>query len=249
MKFKDYFSAHAAHYAQFRPHYPEALFAYLASIAPDRTLAWDCATGNGQAAVALAQHFHQVIATDASERQIESTEQHERVQYRVASAERSGLKDRSLDLITVAQALHWFDLPAFFVEAQRVLKADGVVAVWAYNLLTVAPEVDAVVNRFYRETTGPFWPPEREMIEAGYSTIEFPFEKTATPHFEMRASWTLEQLLGYLRTWSATQRFIGARGFDPVDSLGEELRPFWSEADEQRTVRWPLDVRVGRLRV
>lgn len=247
MTFKDHFSAHAAEYAQFRPRYPEALFAYLAAISPGRETAWDCATGNGQAAVALTAHFAAVIATDASAAQIESAQKHERVAYRVASAERSGLDPNSIDLVTVAQALHWFDIPAFFGEAERVLKADAVVAVWAYNLLTVSSEVDAIVNKFYRATTGPFWPPERDIVEAGYRTIEFPFQEIAAPNFAMETQWNLGQLLGYLRTWSATQKFIAARGYDPVDSLGDELRPFWSEADERRVVRWPLSMRVGKL--
>lgn len=247
MKFKDHFSAHAAAYARHRPRYPPALFEYLAAAAPNRGAAWDCATGNGQAAVALADQFQRVLATDASAAQIENAEPHRRIEYRVAPAESSGIEPHSIALITVAQALHWFDLPLFFAEAQRVLQPGGIIACWGYNLLTIAPEIDPLVNRFYRETTGPFWPAEREMIETGYGTIEFPFDEITPPPFEMRALWNLDQLLGYLRTWSATQKFISARGFDPVDSLSEALGRVWGGADAWRAVRWPLHGRVGRL--
>ncbi|HMJ06437.1 MAG TPA: class I SAM-dependent methyltransferase [Chthoniobacterales bacterium] len=246
MSFKDHFSGHAAEYARFRPVYPAALFAYLASLAPEHNRAWDCATGNGQAARGLAHHFQLVTATDASAEQIAKAEPHERVEYRIAPAEKSGLDASSIDLVTVAQALHWFDITAFLGEVQRVLKPRGIVAVWAYNLLTICPPVDRLVQEFYAETTGPYWPPERALVESGYSALAFPFEELAPPAFEMEAHWRLEQLLGYLRTWSATQKFVAARGFDPVDALGERMRESWGERGEERLVRWPLTLRVGR---
>lgn len=246
MSFKDHFSGHASDYARYRPHYPAEMFTALASLAPTGELAWDCATGNGQAAVALAAHFARVIATDASAPQIENAEPNERVEYRVAPAESSGLETGTVDLISVAQALHWFDIPAFLREAERALKPNGLLAISAYNLLTVAPEVDALVNQFYFETTGPFWPPERDIVEAGYRTIAFPFPELELPPFQMRSEWKLGQLLGYLRTWSATKNFIAAHGYDPVDSLGEELRPLWGGEDEVREVRWPMALRVFR---
>jgi len=247
VKFKDHFSGHAGQYARFRPQYPEALFSYLALLAPARELAWDCATGNGQAAIGLAAHFERVIATDASSQQIESAEPHSRVEYRVAPAENSRLPADSVDLVTVAQAVHWFDVPAFCTEAEHVLKPEGVIAVWAYNFLRASPEVDALVNRFYFETTAPYWPPERAIVESGFRDLEFPFEEITPPLFEMSAQWSLEQLLGYLRTWSATQKFIQTRGFDPVVSLGEELRRWWGDPEHAQTVRWPLSVRVGMV--
>jgi SAM-dependent methyltransferase len=248
MKFKDHFSGHAAEYAKFRPHYPGELFAYLASISPRHELAWDCATGNGQAAVGLAPHFEKVIATDASAQQIENAESNERISYRVAPAEASGIKSESVDLILVAQALHWFDLDAFFVEAKRVLKEDGVLAISSYNVLEIVPEIDAIIWKFYRETTGPFWPPERDLVETDYKHIQFPFEELPSRQFEMRTQWNLNQLLGYLRTWSATKKFIAARGFDPVDSLVKELGAVWKNPEEMREIKWPLHLRVGVLR-
>lgn len=244
MKFKDHFSGHASDYARYRPHYSPEMFKHLASLAPSRELAWDCATGNGQAAVALAPFFRRIIATDASAPQIANAEPNERVEYRVAPAEASGLESNTIDLISVAQALHWFNHGAFFAEAERVLKPDGILAVSAYNLLTVSPEIDALVNHFYFETTGPFWPPERDIVEAGYRTIEFPFPELEVPPFAMRCDWKLEQLLGYLRTWSATRKFIAENGYDPVDSLGEEMRRYWKDENAVREVRWPVTLRV-----
>ena len=245
MKFKDHFSGHAVDYAKFRPHYPGELFEYLASISPRHELAWDCATGNGQAAVGLARHFGSVIATDASAQQIESAEPDDRISYRVALAEASGIDSASVDLILVAQALHWFDLDAFFTEAKRVLKEDVVLVISSYNVLEIAPGIDAIIRKFYRETTGPFWPPERELVETDYKDIQFPFPELSPVPFEMREQWNLDQLAGYLRTWSATQKFIAARGFDPVDSLMEELGAFWNNPEQVREIKWPLHVRVG----
>src|SRR5207237_4366038 len=195
-KFKDHFSGHAVEYAKFRPHYPEELFEHLASISPRHELAWDCATGNGQAAVGLARHFEKVIATDASAQQIESAEPDERISYRISPAEASGIDSASVDLILVAQALHWFDLDRFFTEAKRVLKDDGVLAISSYKVLEITSEIDVIIWKFYRETIGPFWPPERDLVETDYNTIEFRFTKLAHRQFETTAQCNLNQLLG-----------------------------------------------------
>src|SRR6266404_1032291 len=208
MNFRDHFSAQAADYAKFRPHYPTELFDYLSDIAPDNEIAWDCATGNGQAAVALASKFRNVIATDASEKQIKNAARHERIDYRVVTAEKSGIDSGKIDIITVAQALPWFALDLFYAEAKRVLKPQGVLAVWGYNILRIAPDVDNVINHFYEEIVGPYCPPERRVIEKGYAHLAFPFAELDPPQFRMEAYWSLEPLQGYLRTWSATQRFI-----------------------------------------
>jgi len=247
MKFKDHFSGHAVEYAKFRPHYPDEMFEYLASVSPQRELAWDCATGNGQAAVGLARHFDSVTATDASAQQIESAEPNDRISYRVAPAEASGIDSASVDLILVVQALHWFDIDRFFTEAKRVLKEDGVLAISSYKILEIAPEIDAIIWNFYCKTTGPFWPPERELVETDYKDIKFPFAELPPLCFEILARWNLDHLAGYLRTWSATQKFIAARGFDPVDSLVEELRALWKNPEQVREIKWPLLLRVGVL--
>ena len=245
MTFKDHFSQQAADYAKFRPRYPQKLFDYLGSIAPSRQLAWDCGTGNGQAAIGLASVFGRVIATDASEKQIANAQSHERVEYRVAPAENSGIGSETLDLVMVAQALHWFDLDCFYAEARRVLKPSGILAASAYNLLHIEKAIEEVVNRYYHEVVGPFWPPERRLVEQ-FADLPFPFPEIAAPKFEMTAHWNLEHLLGYLRTWSSTQRFIAARGFDPLEQITDDLCTAWGKHGQKRRLTWPLTIRIGR---
>jgi ubiquinone/menaquinone biosynthesis C-methylase UbiE len=220
------------------------LFGWLGSIAPTRELAWDCATGSGQAAVELAEVFGRVIATDASEKQVANAERHARVEYRIGTAEQSGLEAGSVDVVTVAQALHWFDLDRFYDEVRRVLKPGGVLAAWAYKLAMVSPQIDAVVNHYYSEVVGPYWPPERVLVEK-FEELPFPFAAVEAPPFQMVADWSAEQLLGYLRTWSATQRFMVAEKRDPLENIEQELQETWGE--EVRRVVWPLTVKVGRL--
>ena len=245
MTFKDHFSKQAADYAKFRPRYPQKLFEYLGSIAPNRGLAWDCGTGNGQAAVGLATVFDHVIATDASEKQIANAQPHEHVEYRVAAAENSSIKSGIIDLIMVAQALHWFDLDRFYAEARRVLKPNGVLAASAYKFFHITPAIDEVVNRrYYEEVVGAFWPPERMLVEK-FEELPFPFAEIETPSFEMIAQWHLEHLVGYLRSWSATQRFIAANERDPVTEIDDNLRDAWGDAEQTRKVVWPLILRVG----
>jgi SAM-dependent methyltransferase len=242
--FKDHFSGHADAYARYRPTYPPALFDWLADAAPDRERAWDCATGNGQAALELAERFAEVVATDASEEQVHAAFPHPRVTYRVAPAERSRLPASSMSLVTVAQALHWFNIPAFFAEARRALKPGGLLAVWAYRLFESTPEVNGIVDHLYRGVVGPYWPPERQMIMDGYASVELPFERVEAPPFAMEARWTLDDALGYLRTWSATQRYVKAHGTDPVAEAAPELARAWGHGE--RAVRWPLVMLVGR---
>ena len=242
--FKDHFSKQAADYAKFRPRYPHEMFEYLGSLAPSRKLAWDCGTGNGQAAVGLASVFDRVIATDASEKQIANAQAHERVEYRVARAEESALESASIDLIMVAQALHWFDLDRFYDEVRRVLKKNSVLAASAYNLLHVEPAIDEVINRYYYEVVGPFWPPERVLVEK-FEELPFPFSEIQAPSFEMIGQWNLEHLVGYLRSWSATQRFIAANKRDPLEAIADDLRAAWGDPGQMRKVVWPLILRVG----
>jgi SAM-dependent methyltransferase len=244
MSFKDHFSKHAADYAKFRPRYPQELFAYLGSIAPSRQLAWDCGTGNGQAAVGLASVFDRVIATDASETQIANAQSHERIAFRVAHADNSGIASQTIDLIMVAQALHWFDLDRFYAEARRVLENNGVCAASAYNWLHVEPAIDEVVNRYYYEVVGPFWPPERKLVEQ-FADLPFPFRGIDAPKFEMTAQWNLDHLIGYLQTWSSTQRFIAAHASDPLEKIIDELRVEWGDSQQPRNVTWPLILRIG----
>src|SRR5512143_4103348 len=242
-KFSDHFSPVAPRYAAFRPGYPDALFEWLAGLAPSRALAWDCATGNGQAAEGLARHFERVVATDASAAQIAAAAPNPRIYYRVAAAEESGLPPSSADLVTVAQALHWFDLQRFYGEVERVLVPGGVLAAWTYGMLeTGDAKIDALLDEFYTATLGPFWPPERRHVETGYRTLPFPYPELPAAQFSMERRWTLEELLGFLRTWSATVRFTEINRLDPVEPLGKKIAPLWEGA---RMIRWPLAIRAG----
>jgi SAM-dependent methyltransferase len=246
MAFHDHFSDRAADYARFRPTYPADLFSWLGAVAPSRHLAWDCGTGNGQAAVALAGHFEQVIASDPSADQLALAVPHPRVRYQRGLEAESGLPDATADLVTAAQALHWFDLPAFYREAARVLRPGAVLAVWSYGLHRVEPGIDAVFDHFYRETVGPWWPPERHHVESGYRTLPFPFPDDPVPEFDMAAELDLGGLLAYVGTWSAVKRMARDTGIDPMPALREVLGPVWGDAGLRRRVRWPLAVRVGR---
>jgi SAM-dependent methyltransferase len=246
VNFKDYFSGHSVDYARYRPTYPSALFEYLASLSPSTELAWDCATGNGQAAVSLADYFLRVIATDASADQIANSRKHDRVSYVVALAEQSGIESSSVDLVTVAQALHWFATNAFFREVKRVLKPGGVIAVWCYNLVEVEPEIDVVLRRFYSETVGPYWPPERALVEAHYSTIAFPFREISPQSFKLEADWSLADLVGFVQTWSATKRYIAVRGSDPVEAFAEVIMKLWGDTSTLKHISWPLHLRIGK---
>jgi SAM-dependent methyltransferase len=244
--FEDNFSNHAATYARYRPGYPTALFERLAQTAQVCELAWDCGCGNGQSAVALAQHFNRVIASDGSERQIAHACRHERVHYRVALAEASGIPPCSVDLITVSQALHWFDLPRFYSEVKRVLRSGGVIAAWCYDSTIIAPTIDPLLARYGRTTVGRFWSPSVRLTRDHYRGIPFPFRELEFPSFTAEAFWNLSDLTGYLTSWSATQEFIRLNGYSPVDELKRELDAVWGDPSSRRRIQWPLYLRVGR---
>jgi SAM-dependent methyltransferase len=244
--FKDHFSVAAHEYDRYRPGYPGALIDFLADLAPGTALAWDCATGTGQAAVALAARFSRVIATDASEAQLVHAVAHPRVEYALACAEDCGLEGGTADLVTVAQALHWLDLERFYAEVRRVARPGAVFAAWTYSLADADPAIDPLVEAFYREME-PWWPPERSHVEDGYRCLPFPFQPLAAPGFEIREAWPLARLLGYFSTWSAVNRCRADTGRDPVIVLGERLARAWGEPSQPRPVRWPLHLRVGRV--
>lgn len=245
--FEDHWSTQAGQYASFRPNYPDELLAYLASLVSQRELAWDCGTGSGQAAQGLAKYFTHVIATDGSADQIAQVVPSERIEYRVARAEDVNLPPHSVDLITSAQAVHWFDLDSFYPLVRRAAKPDGVLAVWMYHLPVISPDIDPIVESFYTNILAGFWPDRFYYLEARYRTLPFPFEEIETPAFEMRASWKLDQLSGFLDTWSAVRRFRSERGQHPLQILWPELSKAWGQPDQTRLIRWPVYLRAGKI--
>lgn len=243
---KDHFSSQAGEYSKFRPQYPEELIKYISSLSLKNDLAWDCATGSGQAAIHLVKYFKQVIASDASAKQIENASPHENISYKIFRAEKTEIESGSVDLVVVAQALHWLKIHKFYSEAKRVLKPDGIIAVWFYQLPLITPAVDKIIRKFYSKTIGKYWPPERQMIDDNYSSIPFPFKKLYSPQFKMKSLWSFEDLTGYLSTWSAVKRFEKAKGKDPVNLITKDLMNCFGEVDNIFEVNWPLTVWIGK---
>jgi SAM-dependent methyltransferase len=246
--FVDRFAFAAGNYASYRPRYPDALFEWLFEQLPTAQRVWDCGTGSGQAAVALASRFPHVVATDPSLAQLACAEGADRLDYAAMAAEKCAIQDRSVDLITVAQALHWFDRDAFFGEVKRVLRPDGLLAIWSYGLCEIDPALDEVLRHFHDVTVGPYWSPARRLVESGYAGIELPFNEVSAPDFPMQASWTLAQLGGYLATWSAVGQYRSATREDPVPAVMRVLGERWGGPETAREVRWPLRLRVGSPR-
>ncbi len=247
MSFKDHFSGHARGYAEARPTYPPALFAWLASLAPRRALAWDAGCGNGQAAVALAAHFDAVFATDPSAPQVDNAVAHPKVRYAVEPAETSTLAAASVDLVSVAQAYHWLDHARFAEEVRRVAAPGAVVATYGYDVMRIAPAVDAAIAELYDGMLGTDWPPERRHIDAHYATLPFPFEPIAWQPHAMAHDWTLAEVIAYHGTWSAVQRHRKRTGTDPLVRAGAAIGRVWGDPDARRRVEWPLFGRVGRV--
>jgi SAM-dependent methyltransferase len=243
-QFEDHFSNHSQLYAQHRPHYPEEIYAYLASIAPANSLTWDCGTGNGQAAIGLAKYFNNVYATDASAEQISHAYPHPKVDYHVEPAEHISLGDCTADLITVAVAVHWFNFDEFYREVKRVLKPNGILAAWTYSFTEISPEIDLLVKQYYYEIVGEFWPKRIHYLEEEYKTLPFPFKEIVSPAFVMKADWDVNQYAGFLNSWSATQRYKAQRGSHPLELIWDEFSAAWG--NEPRLVQWPLHFRIGR---
>ncbi|MCD6046032.1 MAG: ubiE/COQ5 methyltransferase family protein [Gammaproteobacteria bacterium] len=246
--FKDYFSGHAHQYSSARPTYPDNLFEYLITLVKGRDLAWDCATGNGQAAVKLAPYFKTVVATDASNAQLAEATPCSNVHYRIAVAEASSLESHSVDLITVAQAVHWFDFDKFYSEAKRVLKPDGIIAVWCYVLFhTDNDAVNQLIHTFYNDIVGQYWPPERKYLDEAYKTLPFPFtEILPVPEFAIVNHWSGKQIINYLQTWSGVKTYEVHCKENPVEKwLLPRLADCITDMDEPLTVTMPLVVKIG----
>ena len=243
---KDNFSTQAKGYSKYRPYYPSEMIAYIASFAENKQSALDVATGNGQVAVELAKHFKQVYATDISENQLANALQKDNIIYKVERAEQTTFVNHQFDLITVAQAIHWFDFDAFYKEVHRILKPDGVFAVLGYGLFIVNGESEKLLKHFYHDITGSYWDAERRYLDENYTTIPFPFEEVEVKQFTNEFTWTFEQLTGYLETWSAVQHYIKKNGSNPVDLVRDELKEYWEKGDKK--VTFPLLLRIGKLK-
>ncbi|MCP9339697.1 class I SAM-dependent methyltransferase [Stutzerimonas xanthomarina] len=239
------FSIRPDDYAQFRPTYPNSLFKWLAEQCPATRCALDVAAGSGQATRPLLDHFHRVVACDASSDQLTSSTDWRPAERFAGQAEQLPLRNGVVDLIVVAQALHWFATPAFFAEAKRVLSADGLFCAWCYSLLRIEPSLDAVIGQLHDEALSGYWPQGRASVDAGYRDIQAPFETFQPPAFAIEVHWNLSQLLGYLRTWSAVKRWQQTHGRDPVTQLEPEFRGVWGNPELQRRVRWPLHFIAG----
>jgi SAM-dependent methyltransferase len=244
---KDLFSKQSKKYAASRPTYPQPLFDFLAGIVDRKDLAWDCATGNGQAAVALSKYFRKVIASDISKKQIENAKRKSNIRYKVFPAEKATLEDGSVDLVTVAQALHWFNFEGFYKEAKRVLRKDGVIAAWAYGLHSISPGIDKVTHHLYEDILGEYWPEERKYIENKYEDVPFPFKQIPSPQFQIKLDWNLSELVDYLRTWSSVQKFMEKNSCDPVKQILGDLEKAWGSQQRKRQVVWPVYMKVGRF--
>jgi SAM-dependent methyltransferase len=251
--FKDYFSDRADGYAEFRPMYPPELVDYLAGLVSRHSLAWDCGCGSGQLSVPLTRRFDRVIATDASAAQLSRAAPHPKVEYRQARAEESGLPDASIDLAVSAQAAHWFDLPAYYAEVRRTARRDGdgrsecIVALICYGIHTIDEGVDPVVRHFYSNVLAEHWGPERRHVEQGYRSLSFPFDELQSPPMEIRLSWSLADMIGYVGTWSAARSLVKQEGRAPFETFCDRLAGVWGPAERVRTIRWPLSLRVGRV--
>ena len=248
-QFKDYFSSDPGNYKQFRPTYPQSLYDHLAAISPSTQRAWDVGCGNGQAAVELSKRFQQVDASDASEKQIAEAQTQINLNYHVSPAERIPAADHSLDLITVAQAIHWFNHELFFKEVDRALKPNGILAVWGYQLLYTNSKLDGLVEEFHSKTVGPYWPAERALLDNSYSKIQFPYSMQSAPQFQMQAQWQFSHLIGYLNTWSAVKQFEKHKGFNPVEAELQRFKDAWGDCESSNAVFWPLILYIGKKSV
>lgn len=244
--FKDHFSSISKNYHIHRPDYPDNLFSYLNSQVSQHDVAWDCATGNGQCALKLSTFFSKIIASDASTQQIKQSSHADNINYIVATAEYVPIRANCADLITVAQALHWFDIEAFTKEAARILNSEGVLAVWSYNLLNINPDVDTVINQLDKNILKNYWPPERALVENQYATIHMPFTELTTKPFQMEVEWSLGQLIGYLNTWSSVEAYKKQNRSNPLDLIKHPLLEAWGMENTIQSIRWPITMKLWR---
>ena len=246
----DHFSSTSREYSFSRPTYPDVLYRFLSDIAPNKDMAWDCATGNGQAAIGLCKYFKNVIASDASKGQLEHQFKRNNIMYEMFPAEKADIQDNSVDLITVAQAAHWFDLDKFYKEVTRISKSNGVLAIWSYGMHKIDNDIDKIGERLNvgGDILGRYWPRETDYVKEDYKTIPFPFKEIPAPKFEMTVNWNLDDLVCYMQTWSAVKRFSTEKKFNPLSLIMEELERLWGKRDKRKVVKWDINLRVGKIK-
>lgn len=249
MKFEDHFSELASTYSKYRPTYPPKLFEYLASSCKEQQQVWDCGTGNGQAARSLAEYFDRVFATDASKEQLEQAPNHPKIIFKNEPAETVSLDDSSTDLVTVAAAVHWFNFEKFYAEVKRVLKPGGIIAVWGYHLFKITPAIDKLLQRYYAEILKDYWPEQFHYVDTRYTDLPFPFDELSPPEFEMITDWDLDQVAGFLSSWSGTKNYQHSTSRHPLNEIWDELNNVWGDEKLKRTLYWPLHIRVGKMGV
>jgi ubiquinone/menaquinone biosynthesis C-methylase UbiE len=247
--FNDSFSKQSDIYLKYRPSYPTELFSYLSSLTEKHALAWDCGTGNGQAAISLSAFYEKVLATEPSESQIRYAMKSPKVSYFIEAAESSSIRTNTVDIVTIANALHWFNFDLFYKEVNRIVKSNGVIAAWSYGLPEISPEIDSIVKQFHDGTLGTYWQPQNRLVEKQYATIPFPFQPIPSPKFYIEKVFNLKELIGYFNTWSATQRFINDNKFNPTEELEEDLNKVWTNTESKKKLRWELILKVGKVNV
>jgi len=232
-------------YERARPGYPREVFSYLSGLSSETQLAWDCACGNGQAAIGLAQEFELVLATDVSAEQISNAKKHPQVRYKIGAAETTDFEDGCFDLVCVAQALHWFEYGKFWPEVKRVLKPGGVFSAFGYNLPSINPAVDDLVRKQILDIIEPYWAPQNQLIWNRYSDIEFPFRRLEAPKFEMTVSWNLQQLFALIHTFSATRRCMDDIGDTFFKQAYLNATNIWPEVDDKKTISFDFVFYAG----
>lgn len=247
MEFKDFFSVQSADYAKYRPNYPDELFAYLSSLTDEHIKAWDCAAGNGQAAISLANYYDNVIATDASEKQIQNSKPHPKIEYRVASAESSGIESHSVDLLTVATAVHWFNLSKFYDEARRTLKPGGAIAIWNYARSNVNAAIDSVTEH-YIDIIGSYAAPDFWRGVNAETDIDFPFDRIKTPEFKIKQNWTFKDYVNYILTWSPSQNYIKKNNSNPMELIFDDFQKAWGDENEKKEIIWKLTLKAAKIK-
>ena len=244
---KDLFSSHSKTYAKYRPTYPKELFNHIIQFVEKKEKAWDCATGNGQAAIVLAEHFEKVEATDISETQINNAVRKDNIEYHVCPAEHTSFPDNSFDLITVAQAYHWLHWKKFREEVIRTGKPNAVIAVWAYGLMSSDDEkLNNLIDHFYYEVVGPYWDAERKYVDEAYATVDFDFTPLPSENFSIKLNWNKEAFTGYLSSWSAVQNYVKENNSSPIEIVQKGLDAIWDDQAEKK-IEFPIFLKMGRV--